>query len=366
MLPHLPHRRARRRSISGQMVFLAVGVVLLALIIGGLTQIARQSHSYDVVLNRSLATQGSVVATNSNATGRQLNRVLATMQTQDRSTLQSNLDSVVNQSNDEYMQAVRAGSSQAQMAAPFTSVFFDRAQATFQMRAAIDGLLGMHPLPVAGTPESGGGASTPTLLSSTVATNRIAAAGTLLTRADQVYAGVRQSLRHSAGRGQLPTSVWVTNPQLWQVGSVATQVDLVAASTSLAAVHNLVLRTVRLTPPALPTASGNSTAPSVLTPTHTVSVSVVLSNLGSVDEPQASVQFSLALQPTGAVASQTRTAPVVAGGSVALNPVTFTVKPGSSYLLTVTVVLPAGQASSNGSPLEKLLQIAPGTSSGRP
>jgi hypothetical protein len=342
-------------------VLLVAAAVLLALLVGGLTQISRQSGSYDVALNRSLASQGAVVATNSNGTGRQLNQLLSTMQTLDRPTLQSNLDSVVEQANQEYTEAVRAGSSDAPQAAAFTSVFFDRAQATFLVRAAVDGLLGMHPLPVAGTGDAGGAAATPTLLSSTAATNRIAAAGSLLARADQVYATVRQALRRSTGRGALPESVWVPNPQLWQVGSVATQVDLVASSSSLAVVHNLVLRTVRLTPPALPTANGDPTAPSVLTPTGTLGVSVVLANLGSVDEPQASVQISLALQPTGAVVSQTRKAAIVAGGSVTLDPATFAVKPGSSYLLTVTVVLPPGQPSSAGSPLEKLLQIAPGT-----
>ena len=132
------------------------------------------------------------------------------------------------------------------------------------------------------------------LLSATQATNRIAAAGALLTRSDALYRSVRRSLATAAGHGRLPRSVWVTDPQVWQLGSVAAQVDLLATSPTLAATHYVVLRTVHLSPPALPTPQGAPANVSVLSPTSQIGVTVVLANQGSSNEPHVTVRFSLA------------------------------------------------------------------------
>jgi hypothetical protein len=143
---------------------------------------------------------------------------------------------------------------------------------------------------------------------------------------------------------------------------VATEVDLVAASTSLRANHELVLSVVQVTPPAIPSPTGVVTpSVSVLSPTRTVVLHVVLTNMGSVDEPDASVTFTLALQPTGAVTTRKRTAPVRATRSVSLSPVSLSVKPGNSYLLTVAIAVPAGQTVAANTSLSEVLQIAPGT-----
>jgi hypothetical protein len=219
----------------------------------------------------------------------------------------------------------------------------------------------MHPLPVAGLATNAAVASTPTLLSATQATNRIADAGAALIGADRAYRSVRSGLARAVGRAHLPASTWVTRAQTWQLGAVTEQVDLLAASTTLAATQDLELRTVRLVPPALPTAAGTASGTSVLSPTSAVSVTVVLSNLGSVDEPGARVQFSLAPLTGGATVTRVRRAAVAAGGSVTLETVTFTVKPGHAYQLAVAIVLPPGQQSSAGTSLTQVLEIAPGT-----
>jgi DNA-binding transcriptional regulator of glucitol operon len=359
MLPLMPRRRSRRRSVSGRLVVLVVVVLVIALLIGGLTQISRQSHAYEATSNRSLVSVGTEVVVQSNATSIELRRLMTDLQTLDRSTLQSELDEVVQQAANESSRASRASGS---MGAAFASVFLDRAHASSELRSAVDGLLGMHPLPVAGVPVTDTtGASTPTLLSSTEATNRIAAAGSLLTQSDQDFHSLRQALVNSYGHAHLPPSVWVTDAQVWQIGSVATQVDLASMSPSLAATHDLVLRTVRLSPPALPTVNGTPTGPSVLSPTTTVSVAVVVSNLGSVDEPHASVQLSLTPQPSGTTVTQVRAAAITSGGSVTLDAVTFVVVPGMTYLLTVSIVVPVAQISLDGTSLQKVLEIAPGT-----
>ena len=61
-----------------------------------------------------------------------------------------------------------------------------------------------------------------------------------------------------------------------------------------------MLRTVRLSPPALPTPQGAPASVSVLSPTSQIGVTVVLANQGSSDEPHVSVRFSLADQTSGA------------------------------------------------------------------
>jgi hypothetical protein len=363
MSPLRSRRRARRRSRSGKVVVLVVLGVIVALLVGGVTQVGRQSGPYDARVNRSFATQGAVVANDSNVTAASVRRLMKDMPNLDRRTLQAELDSFTAQSAG---QAARAeflatpappGGVQEQ----FAAVFADRAQAVHELRAAIDGLLGMHPLQVAGAaPSTGTATATPTLLSSTQATNRIAAVGGLLARSDRSYAAVRRSLARLPGHARLPASKWIASADTWQVGAVGTQVDLVATSTSLAVTHRLALSVVQITPPALPSPTGVATpGSSMLSPTTEVDLHVVLSNLGSVDEPHASVRFTLVPQPSGATATLTRRAAVAAGGSVSLAPASFPVKPGVSYQLTVAIKVPAGQTDVVGTALGELLEIAP-------
>ncbi len=256
----------------------------------------------------------------------------------------------------------------------FVQVFADRAQAMTQLRAAVYGFLGMQPIAPAGTPSSGdtgdtgtsgsgsgSGSGSTALLSATQATNRIAAAGALLARSDALYRSVRHTLAADAGNGRLPKSVWVTNPQVWQLGSVAAQVDLLATSSTLAATHDVVLRTVRLSPPALPTPQGTPANVSIISPTTQISVSVVLANQGSSNEPHVAVHYTLADQTSGATVTQTRTTPLALGASVTLPDVTMRVKPSTAYVLTVQLVLPTGQTLTDNTVVQQALQVAPGT-----
>ena len=89
----------------------------------------------------------------------------------------------------------------------------------------------------------------------------------------------------------------------------------------------------------------------MLSPTKKVVLNVVLTNDGTVDEPHASVTFTLAGLPTGATTTAKRAASVLAARSVTLAPVTFSVKPGNSYQLTVAITVPAGQTVAAGTTL---------------
>jgi hypothetical protein len=364
MPPLIPRRRSRRRSLSGRLVLLICALIVTALLVGGITQVSRQSGPYDVSMNRSFAALGAVVADESTTTGSAVRHLMVTMRTQNRPGLQADLDRLVQQSDNQTRAASIGTPVPADgLAMEFAAVFSERASAVRALRSSIDELLGMQPLPIAGSPAGERTeASAPTLLSSTAATNRIAAAGALLVRADASYQAVRHSLAREVGHARLPSSKWVPRAQLWQVGSVATAVDLVTTSPTLVATHRLVLRTVRLSPQVLPPPTGVTTANvSVLSPTTTVVVSVVLSDLGSVDEPHASVQFSMTPLLTGVAVTKTRDTAVGIGQSVTMSAVTFEVKPGHSYQLTVSIVLPPAQTDSTETSVTDDLQIAPTT-----
>jgi hypothetical protein len=147
---------------------------------------------------------------------------------------------------------------------------------------------------------------------------------------------------------------------------VATQIDVLVDSRSLAVTHRLVLTAVQISPPALPTPTGvASPTISSLSPTRTVGLTVVLTNLGSVEEPHASVQFTLSPLPaagtTGATLTLVRRAAVGSGASVTLSPASFAVKPGDDYELTVAVQDLSDQTDLTGTELSDELKIAPGT-----
>jgi hypothetical protein len=362
MPPLIAHRRSRRRTRARRIAFLLVALLVTAALIGGITRIGARSGPYDASVNRSFAAQGAVVVKESNVTASSLRSLMRTMQRLDRPTLESDLDSLVAQSTAQSaaVAALASPGSPGDVQEQFATVFSDRARAVDEFRAAIDGLLGLHPLPVAGAPvASDTDAATPTLLSSTEATDRIAAAGALLALADRNYRTVRHSLARIAGRAALPASTWVTAAGTWQPTAVAGQVGLIASSTSLAATQRLVLSAVQIVPPGLPNPSGSTSGVSVLSPTTRVVLNVVLSNLGSTDEPHAAVQYTLAPQPSGRAATLTRRAAVASGNSVTLSAASFPVKPGLEYQLTVAVVGPAGLVGAAGTTLTQMLQIAP-------
>jgi hypothetical protein len=367
MSPLLTHRRTRRRARSRRLVVLVCLLIVAAVLIGGLTQVGSQSGPFDAGINRSFATQGAVLATESNATATSLRRLMTNMPQRDRQTLDADLDDLVGQATAE---ATRAGvlAADGGIQGQFASVFADREGAVQEVRSAVDGLLGLHPLAVAGAPVAGGSTlRVPTLLSSTQATNRIAAAGRLLIGSDRIYRQVRRALARMAGHARLPSSKWVTAANSWQIGSVATQVDLVAASPKLLVTHQLVLSAVGISPPALPSPTGAATPGlSMISPTKSVTINVVLSNAGSVDESRASVTLTLAPVPgtPGAAtspAAATRRTALGAGRSVSLAPASFPVKPGTSYQLTVAVAIPAGPIDATGTSVSQVLQIAPST-----
>jgi hypothetical protein len=365
MSPRRPRRRARRRSPARPVLYFVAAAIVVALLIGGLTQVSSQSHSYDTASERTVAAQGAVLADQSNVTAAQVRRFVGDMPAQSRQVLQSDLDGAVQQTSAQATTAalVASGDATGSPGADLASVFADRAQAMRELRDAVDGYLGIEQVTPAGSSnaETSVVAGDRSTLSASAATDRIAAAGALLERADRLYASVRAQLAKDVHHPRLPASKWVTDPQVWQAGTVAANVDLMATSPTLAETHYVVIRTVRLDPPALPTAPGGSSSVSVLSPTTHVGVTVVIANLGTAPEPHATVRYTMANQTSGATSTQTQQTPLALSGSAALPEVSFRVKPGTSYELTVVATAPAGQTDLDATVLQQTLQVAPAT-----
>ena len=136
------------------MVLLIAVVVVLAIVVGGLTQVSRQSTGYDANSARTLAAQGTVAADQSNATSATVRKVVNDLPSQTRQGLQAALDGAVLQTSDEAARAeLAAGSTPlGSVATQFAAVFAERAQAVTQLRAAVYGFLGMQPIAPADAP----------------------------------------------------------------------------------------------------------------------------------------------------------------------------------------------------------------------
>ncbi len=363
MTPRRQRRRARRRSAVRTVIVTALVVFVVAVLVGGLTQVSRQSRDYDAGSNRSLADEGAVVAEESNTTARQLSRLVSDYPGDVRQSLQADLDALAQQAENESEAAALATGSppSGSAASDLAGAFRDRARAVEEVRAAIDGYLGMSPFSPAGSPVDAPDAPSPTPLSATDTTDRITTAGGLLESSDRLYAKARAALAAGAGHARLPASAWIVDPSQWQPGFVAAQVDLMATSSTLAASHYLVVRSVRLDPPVVPPAPGAVAGTAVVSPTSELGVSVVVANQGSVAETHGIVHIILAEATSGPSRTRTWSGPVPLGGSVALPTSVFAVKPGTSYVLTVSAAAPTGQVGPAISTYQATLRVAPGT-----
>src|SRR3984957_5567699 len=193
MLPP-SRRRARRRSFNRRVYVLGGAALVTLLVIGGLTQVSRNSGRYTAQMNRSFAAQVTVLADASNVTASSVRHFIGTLSTQDRQTLQAELDGAVQQTAQQQTRAatMAAPAPPGQIALHFGTVFSDRAQAMSQMRAAVDGLLGGPPLAGAGAPTNNGAVwSPPPFPAPPQATHRIARAGALVPPTDRNYAAMR-------------------------------------------------------------------------------------------------------------------------------------------------------------------------------
>ena len=139
-----------------------------------------------------------------------------------------------------------------------TAVMATRASAVAGLRTAIDQLLGMSPLPVAGAPPSPTSTAAVPLQSPEATARAMGAVGRALEGADAAYRVVAATARRQPGPIRLPRSVWVTSPAAEApLGAtrLAAFAPVLAESQALVPFHQLVITAVGLSPPAVATGS---------------------------------------------------------------------------------------------------------------
>lgn len=392
---------------------LAIVVIVAVVVVGSIAEISAQSAPERQAIDRSYVTLAIKVVDASNQTGVALAKLLASAPTLPNRSLPFTARSQIQQGLDGAVAASDGESSGAASLAPpepsgglaprVAAVFALRAAAVNAIRSAIDGVLGMAPLPIAGAPASSASASTSApsapstapSLSTAQASGRLASAGSVLQRADRSYAALASDLKRGkvAGAGSItmPASVWVTgstsplSPS--QLGALPAAL---AASAALVPFHHLVVTAVGLSPAALPSTTPNDPAgsgligvscgspastvpgatPTVLPPTGTVSALVTVTNCGTVTETGITVSETLALAdppgtsapPSGARgASAHQVVSLLSGSSRALVMPALTVAGGHEYTLTVSLVLSGSQAAQQspvGTTQEFLLRVS--------
>jgi hypothetical protein len=392
-------RRPPGRGVGQSFLIAIAATVTVVLVAGSLLAIHTQSAGY-----RNATTSGYVALANkigqeSTLTGAQLSKLMAEAPTLPnarlpmtgilktaRGVLEQGLDAAVLQTSEQAVQATAIASPPpvGNLSEQFTQVMRLRATTTAQLRSTVDRLLGMSPLPIAGSPNAGGPPAPSTLISSPQAAREMSAEGLAFEQADAQFRTVQATVAAQRTPVRLQRSVWVPFPVATApLGSVALGATASALSSSAALVpyHELVVTAVGLTPPAVPSGGPGSastscaaaqstvpgTTPTVLPPTSTVTALVTVTNCGTV--PEAGVIVTLTVTPADA----TGTAPPPADAAGGRSQATVTVAPGASaspslsplpvtsghlYSVTVKLSVPPSQANLAGSTQSFLVQVS--------
>ena len=356
-------RRSRRKDRGTTIGLVAAGcavLLLVALVINGIVSAATSSTSYLQLINRSFTAQANSIFAAQNAQGRLLTQILTSAPAQGRRGLQQQLDLLVRTTATEAAQATTATrpAPSGDLGPRFERIVADRALGASEIRGAIDGLLGMTPLPIAGAP------STPplisgALLSSTEAATQLTQAGALIASADAAVGGLRRSVAAAPGHPTMIRSVFVKDPTLLSASSMNQLVTDLEASTSLTVVHELTLLAVSLRPSALPTPGSTSTN---LPPTTTLVVTTVIKNLGNVAEKPVVVTASTTPVAGGIAGQVQAVGKVAANGAVSITLPTLAVRPGTPITLQISLTPPAGQGGNPVVSQTQTVVIAPATS----
>ena len=186
------------------MAVVVIVVVVGVIVIASIAEINAQSGPYRQMVNRSFGALASPLVNASTQTGRDLATTMkqAAGASTNRNGLQQKLDQAVADASSQSSDAAslvppsEVGSLDQQLVA----VFAERAAAATSVRSAVDGLLGMTPLPAAGAPVSTSPTTAPPV-TATQATTLLSAAGAQISRADADFASVRRALARADWTG---------------------------------------------------------------------------------------------------------------------------------------------------------------------
>lgn len=367
--------------------------VAAVLVVGSLAEVHAQSGAYRSSTDAGYGALASRVADASNQTGTELASLIAGapalanlgVPKTARTELQLGLDDAVRSSEDQVDQADQAVPPEPSkgIGDQFSQVMQERASGTADLRQAIDQLLGMTPLPIAGAPAATAPVTSAPIISIDQASAAMTEAGGLFQRADDRYRALIAEVRAQRVPMRLSGSVWVPDPvDRAPLGPtrLGASAALLSGSAALVPYHQLVITAVGLVPPAVPSggpgiigtgcSSPQSTVPgaaTVIPPTGSLSAEVTVTNCGTVPESGVVVSETLtladppgtALPPPAARGNVARTTvDLVSGASTvpALPP--MTVAPGHSYDLTLAIALAANQGNTGGSSQGFLVQIS--------
>ena len=387
-------RSAARRSWGRTVLLVLLVAVSLVLVVGSLAEIHAQSRGYRSSTDAGYGALATTVVESSNQTGSQLAALMTSapgltnqpLPRTARAVLQQGLDAAVNATAQESDRAARLvpPNPTGQVSEQFSHVMAERAAGASQLRTTIDRLLGMTPLPVAGSPTTTVVASSAPLISIAQATTAMGNAGLVFQQSDVDYRTLVTQIHRQGLPMRLPRSVWVPAPIATAAlgsPSLASGAAALGNATELQPYHRLAITAVGLSPPAVSTggpglfgadcvsvgSNSPGAAPSVLPPTTTVTAEVTVTNCGTVPESGVVVTQTLALADPagtplprlGARASASRTTLTLASAtSMALTLRPLSVAGGHSYTLTVAVAVPAAQQDRAGSTQQFLIHVA--------
>ncbi len=337
--------------MSGAAVVAVVaGALVLAVLVGGALKEPSQSVGYERAIDRSYGAQARLLGGESNRLDEEYQKLLASMAGDDRMTLEEALDTLV-RSTASLARAADTAASPAPSGgagSDISAAMADRADAMRALRAAVDGLLGMAPLPAVGAADLSSRISTPRRISPAGAAAKLVQVGTLLERSDRMYAAGRRALRAGPGHARLSSSVWSGRTGTWTSGTARSVVDLLKRSPTLAAVYRveLVAHAVALTPAPVPSSAATPPSPAsssasspvlVLPPTGRIGVGLVVANDGNVAERGIAVRATLTRKGGVARPGKIRRVALTAGSSVSVTLPPLRVVPGNTYSITVSV-----------------------------
>lgn len=350
---------------------MVAGALVLAVLIGGLTRMRSQSAGYERAVDRSYAAQARLFVGASDRLATRFHALVGDMRRDHRTTLEFALDTLVRSSASVAAEAATAASPapSGDAAARVATAMADRAKAMSTLRSAVDGLLGMTPLPVTGSPDPSA-AVTPRPLSPAGAATELTKVGALLVASDRSYASGRRALRAAPGRARLPSSVWSGRRGAWRGRATIDVADAIASAPSLTAVRRveLVTHALALTPAPVPSVAkphGGTSGVALLPPTGHLDISVVVANDGDVGERGVAVHASVAEVPSvpskGTVAAEgtTRHLSLGAHSSASMTLPGLSVVPGNRYTVAVSVDPPLPNAPGTVTTETLSVRIAP-------
>ncbi|HAM03726.1 MAG TPA: hypothetical protein DCQ30_16100 [Acidimicrobiaceae bacterium] len=308
----------------------ALGVAL-AVFFGAVSDIGRQSASYRRTVDRGFAALAGSVAIRSTASGAILQSVLTNGPSLDRIAFFSTLDTVATQTAHQ-ADDLASYTSPAPAAAvgACRGALDDRAAAAADLRQAFEGVLG--------------GRTGTSPISSDAAMAQADTGLSSAAQGDVSWRACQQDLLKAPGSPRLAASTWFTDPTTWSGLWLATVLPSIIGSPSLAANPALDVVTVSTTPGVL--VVGGSP---VVSATHALSVHVVVSNTGNVDQPGVRVTANLSGGRVDGPGSLSAFVALGAGRSTSVVIGPFAVVPGTGYTLSVTAAPPAGAGTATAS-----------------